>query len=356
MISGYENFKESYEEVESFANKISRDGAKYGIYTIVTAISDRAMRLNMRSNFQTIIPLKLSAPIEYNMLLGKKVPTISDIANRGVVLIDDEPYEFQTATVASNEKLTDYLKAVITSLKEQMSEKARRIPVLPEKVTLNILRPFLKDLTSVPVGIIEESLDIATYNFKNSLINLVNSDDMNALANFTKLLIKEVSSLPNVSTLVIDLRDFYKEDTFTNIIYNNNTQEAFTIMLNEAFKENRTDHLIIFAIGFEKAYSILDSSVKNTLLDKFNQMAEMKNVSIVLVDRLIGIKPFAYDTWFKQLTATDRGIYIGRGLNNSTIHNLSTSFRTLNAPIEANFGFIITNGEAIKMKVLEGDL
>lgn len=356
MISGYENFKESYEEVESFANKISRDGAKYRIYTIVTAISDRAMRLNMRSNFQTIIPLKLSAPIEYNMLLGKKVPTISDIANRGVVLIDDEPYEFQTATVASNEKLTDYLKIVITSLKEQMSEKARRIPVLPEKVTLNILRPFLKDLTSVPVGIIEESLDIATYNFKNSLINLVNSDDMNALANFTKLLIKEVSSLPNVSTLVIDLRDFYKEDTFTNIIYNNNVQNALTIMLNEAFKENRTDHLIIFAIGFEKAYSILDSSVKNTLLDKFNQMAEMKNVSIVLVDRLISIKPFAYDTWFKQLTATDRGIYIGRGLNNSTIHNLSTSFRTLNAPIEANFGFIITNGEAIKMKVLEGDL
>ena len=179
---------------------------------------------------------------------------------------------------------------------------------------------------------------------------------MNALANFTKLLIKEVSSLSNVNTMVIDFRDFYKEDTFTNVIYNNNAQNALTVMMNEAFKENRTNNLIIFAIGFEKAYSILDSSVKNTLLDKFNQMAEMKNVSIVLVDRLIGIKPFAYDAWFKQLTATDRGIYIGRGLNNSTIHNLSTSFRTLNAPIEANFGFIITNGEAIKMKVLEGDL
>ena len=91
------------EEIEKRKKLFQDYNGSYEFYTIVTAISDRAMRLNMRSNFQTIIPLKLSAPIEYNMLLGKKVPTISDIANRGVVLIDDEPYEFQTATVGCYE-------------------------------------------------------------------------------------------------------------------------------------------------------------------------------------------------------------------------------------------------------------
>lgn len=127
-------------------------------------------------------------------------------------------------------------------------------------------------------------------------------------------------------------------------------------MFDESLKKNRTNHLMIFVIGFEKIYSVLDSSTKNSLLIKFNQMVEMKNISIALVDRLVGIKPFTYDTWFKQLTATDCGIYIGRGLNNSTIHNLSTSFRVLNTPIEPNFGFIINNGEAKKMKILEGDM
>ena len=181
MISGYENFKESFEDSEQDVAKIARDGAKYGIYTVVTAISDRALRLSMRSNFPTIIPLKLSAPIEYNMLLGKKAPLIADINNRGVVLIDDVPYEFQTASVCESEKLNDYVKQVITALNEQIKTRASRVPVLPEKVTLSDVRQALKDLTSIPVGIEKETLNIATYNFKKNLISLINSEDMTAL-------------------------------------------------------------------------------------------------------------------------------------------------------------------------------
>ena len=55
LISGYENFKETYEEEEQTLNKITRDGVKYGLYTIVSAISDRSLRLSIRANF-----LKLS--------------------------------------------------------------------------------------------------------------------------------------------------------------------------------------------------------------------------------------------------------------------------------------------------------
>ncbi len=44
MISGYENFKESFEDFEQDVAKITRDGAKYGIYSVVTAISDRAFK------------------------------------------------------------------------------------------------------------------------------------------------------------------------------------------------------------------------------------------------------------------------------------------------------------------------
>ena len=71
MISGYENFKETYEEEEQTLNKITRDGVKYGLYTIVSAISDRSLRLSIRANFPQIIPLKLSSNVEYNMVIRK---------------------------------------------------------------------------------------------------------------------------------------------------------------------------------------------------------------------------------------------------------------------------------------------
>ncbi len=48
-------------------------------------------------------------------------------------LLDDAPYEFQTASVCENDKLNDYVKQVISALNEQIKTRATRVPVLPEK-------------------------------------------------------------------------------------------------------------------------------------------------------------------------------------------------------------------------------
>ena len=355
MISGYENFKESFEDSEQDVAKIARDGAKYGIYTVVTAISDRALRLSMRSNFPTIIPLKLSAPIEYNMLLGKKAPLIADINNRGVVLIDDAPYEFQTASVCESEKLNDYVKQVITALNEQIKTRASRVPVLPEKVTLSDVRQALKDLTSIPVGIEKETLNIATYNFKKNLISLINSEDMTALTKLTRLIIKETTSLANVETMVLDLKDFYDENTFENVIYHNLAVDSFKFLNDEVFRTDRTNNLIVFITGGEKIISSLEPTTKAGLTSIFTRMSELKNVSIVFVGRVVEIKAFAYEAWFKQFVSSDGGVYVGRGINNNTLYSISTSFRILNEQIPPNFGYVVDNGIATRIKVLEGD-
>ena len=51
----------------------------------------------------------------------------------------------------------------------------------------------------------------------------------------------------------------------------------------------------------------------------------------------------------------DHNIYIGRGLNNSTIHNIVTPFREISAFIPDNFGYNIDNGIATRIKIVEGD-
>lgn len=355
LLSGYENFKEAYEDYDGIVNKISRDGSKYGIYTIITAISDRALRLNMRANFPVIIPLKLSAQIDYNMLLGKKTPMLADINNRGVALIKEEPYEFQTASICPKEQLSEYIKKVVISLNEQIISKAKRVPVLPDIVTIKDVVSKLNSIANVPVGIVEETLDIATYNFKKNLIHLINSEDMNMLAKFTRIIVNEISSLDNIEVVVIDLKDFYNLNTFTNCIYHNETNDSFKFMSDKVFESNRTKELVVFVIGIEKMINTLDITTKNSLLQIFSKMSELKNVSIVLVGRVIDIKTYAYENWFRQFTVLDGGIYIGRGLNNSTIHSISTPLRILSSQIPANFGYVIDNGSATRIKVLEGD-
>ncbi len=352
LISGYENFKESFEDLDPLFSKIARDGFKYGIYSIVTAITDRSLRLNMRSNFPQIIPLKLSAPIEYNMLLGKKAPLIADTDNRGVALINDEPYEFQTASICPSEKLIPYIKAISTELNKQLKTKAMKVPVLPEVVTLDLLLPFVNNINSIPVGIEEESLDIASYDVTTNFMHLINSDDLGSLANFTNLLIKETRELTDTEILVVDLKKMIKE-RFDNVIYMEDSENLFQ-EFDDKINQKQKKNLLVYMIGIEKYIERVPSDKKASLLSYFNGLKE-KNVYIFLVGRILDIKALAYEQWFRQLVATDGGIWIGRGLNNSTVHSLTTPLRTLGFPLPPNFGYIIKVGNAIRMKVLEGD-
>lgn len=161
---------------------------------------------------------------------------------------------------------------------------------------------------------------------------MINSEDITALAKLTSLIIKETTSLVNVETMVLDLKDFYDENTFENVIYHNLTVDSFKFLNDEVFREDRTNNLIVFITGVEKLIGSLDPTTKNSLITIFTKMSELKNVSIVFVGRVVDIKTFAYEPWFKQFVSSDGGIYVGRGINNNTLYSISTSFRILNEP------------------------
>lgn len=352
LISGYENFKETYEEEETILSKITRDGVKYGLYTIATAISDRSIRLSLRSNFPQIVPLKLNSAVEYNMVLGKKCPTISETANRGVILVNDNPYEFQTATICENEKLLDYIRNICNYLKQQTNTYAKPIPILPEKVTISMISNNLKDITSVPIGIEEETLEVSTYNFTKNLINLINAEDIDALTSFTKLLIKELSILETTKVMVIDYKNLYQEEV-SNVTYiNSQNLDIINIIKEIEVSENK---YLIFINDAEQFIKQLQTKVGNDITSYLTNLFNLKKCYFVFNTDLFNIKKITYESWFRQFSSLDNAIWIGKGLNNTTIHNLITPLRTLAFPLPPNFGYNIRNGKAIRIKVLEGD-
>lgn len=352
LISGYENFKETYEEAETILNKITRDGVKYGLYTIATAISDRSIRLSFRSNFPQVVPLKLNSAIEYNMVLGKKCPTISETANRGVILVNENPYEFQTATICENEKLHDYIRNICDYLKQNENIKAKPIPILPEKVTISMISNNLKDIQTVPIGIEEETLEVSTYNFTKNLINLINAEDIDALTSFSKLLIKEVSSLTTTKVMVIDYKNLYQEE-LSNVIYINSQNLDIDNIIKEI--ETSENKYLIFINDAEQFIKHLQSKLGNDIASFLTNLLNLKKCYLVFNTDLFNIKKLAYESWFRQFSSLDNAIWIGKGLNNTTIHNLTTPLRTLAFPLPSNFGYNIKNGKAIRIKVLEGD-
>ena len=350
VIAGYENFKESYEDEEEIFARISRDCSKYGIYCLVTAINDRAMRLNTRSNFPTMLPLKIiGGTTEYNMLLGKKCPTIADVDGRGVAMINEEPYEFQTASVCDSTSFNDYILKVCNSLSSQLSGKAPSIPILPEKVTISTIINNLNGLSNVPIGIEDESLNVSLFDFRKQFACMINSESSEPLASFSSLLIEEMANINNLDIMVIDCDSLYSEYKFpVNIGYfSDNYIDTLTKLV-----ENNNEK-IVFITGISDFVEGLSSDIKNKMDSILSNLQKQKKCYFVIVSTLVNVKELAYESWFKKYVSLDNGIWIGKGLGNSTMHNLSTSYRILNLPISSNYGYNITDGEAISIKVLE---
>lgn len=354
LIAGYENFKETYEEEEQTLNKLTRDGIKYGLYTIVSAISDRSLRLSTRTNFPQIVPLKLNSNVEYNLLLGKKAPAIADISNRGVILINDDVYEFQTATICENEKMLEYIKNICRYLRANTKVYAKPIPILPEKVTISMLKNYLKNITSVPIGIEEESLAVSSYNFTKNLISLINAEDNEILKKFTKLLLKELSELNNVKIAMLDFKNIYQTSEITNCIYMNSTDYSFSYLNNLIENIDSNIKFLIFITDAEQFITSVTKEVDN-IANYFTKILDLKRVYFVFNTDLYNLKKIGYESWFRQFVTMNNAIWIGKGLNNSTIHNLTTSIRSLSFPLPPNFGYNIKDGKAIRIKVLEGD-
>ena len=93
----------------------------------------------------------------------------------------------------------------------------------------------------------------------------------------------------------------------------------------------------------------------NDIVNYFTILLNLKRVYLVFNTDLFNLKKIGYESWFRQFVTINNAIWIGKGLNNSTIHNLTTSLRSLSFPLPPNFGYNIKNGKAIRIKVLEGD-
>ncbi len=348
MIFGYENFKEGYEDEETLVTKISREGSKYGIHVILTAISDRSIRLNMKNNFPQVIPLKLASPIDYNLVLNKKAPLISDVEGRGVALVEEEAYEFQTAIICEQEKRNTYIKQVIDTLNNQIKETAPRVRILPEKVTWKDILFAPITVNKIPIGLEVETLDVSYYNPTKSLFTMLNSSNISNLTSFSKTIIQKLQNIQTFKTLVCDEKKLYTDDT-------NITSIDFNTLNNMIFEANRSIPLLVFITGFDKWISNIPADIKTKLDEFFNKINDLHNCYFIITDRIEDLKSISFERWFKQFVANDMGIYLGRGLSNSTLHSLTSPLRVLSENIPDNFAFNILNGNAIKIKIVEGE-
>ncbi|MDG3131462.1 type VII secretion protein EssC [Streptococcus suis] len=154
-------------------NVIARDGASLGMYLVVTLSRLNAMRLQLQSNFKTKLSLFLFDNSDLSGVVGRSNIPLDEIKGRAITKLD-EIIQFQMTLPYSSEHYTDYI-AEIKDEVEAMSAAytgplPNSIPMLPEKVTKDVLADILERSDNFIIGLEREAVLPAAFSFGKPML------------------------------------------------------------------------------------------------------------------------------------------------------------------------------------------
>ncbi len=359
IINNYEVFAENYEECNEQLNSLSRDCSKYGIIIILTASATNSVRYKLSQNFSRLIPLQLNDKYDYTTIIGKTNTYPSDSIGRGLIRLD-EIYEFQTAWAVERENQIDFFEQISIELSQKSETKAMEIPILPEKITYNMLESRVGNL--IPVGIYKDTLEIAGFNFKDNYTTIISAIDPDVFAPFIKPLSKLISLKNNIIVAdtygILNKSENYYTSHFDELVesLHTKTMEQYEKYKNNGYDINAVEDkdLTVIIVGFGTFYSRLSSDKVKLLEEMISKGKEMKKINYVLIDTPDAFRAHEYETWYKGSITTNAGIWIGNGINEQMAIKLIKMLK-IKKNVPQNFGYLISHGTAKEIKLLEDD-
>ena len=369
IINNFEAYIENYSEHEDMLNMLTRECTKYGIYFLIAATTANGVRFKLKQNFGKIFSLQLNNEEDYSTVLGnvKKVYP-SRIFGRGIFK-PDNTYEFQTALATTKEEIPNFIKQCCLSLKDKYKVKAKKVPILPEIVSLEDCIDDVVNINDVALGINKLDLKTSIYDFTKNPITAVTSNDITLLENPIKNIITQINNKPNTINIVINAEGFElgSDIESSDYYYKNNYDQVFDLVTkfiedsSEAYKQNNFDRSIfkdkkrlnVTIIGINSFKNRL-SADKQTVFDKlFTGIQDLGVINYIFVDTLDKFKKLSYDAWFKDNFDSSSGIYLGNGLNEQIILNTSRRIPEMKIDVPNGFGFVINRGNPTYVKFIE---
>ena len=356
IFNNYDSIYEAYQNLYDDLPELVRDSSRYGIVYIFTANAVNSIPTKIAQNFTNIYAYKLKDVSDYMSVFGVRAKSSPrDFSGRGY-LNNGALHEFQTSNIVKDEDmLNDFLTEFIKKQKEINKTNAKKIPTLPSIVKFNDVQTDLIGLKSVPVGINKSSLDIEVMDYTMNVGNVISSTRLQNTEKFIRSLLEEFRIATNNNVIVID---GVKELMLNTSLYPNYYTSDYDKVLENLIKY--IDELIdkkqqivgvIVIYGIYKFLSKLDGT--GNLEDLLKKLKKYEKISIIIVDDAIKIKKNQYDSWFNDNFVLTDGVWVGKGVSDSSLFNIANFSRELTKEYKNNMGFIISESTPRLIKLID---
>ena len=347
-INNFITISETYNmKYDDLIATLTRDGLKYRIVFVLTVTSSNDMRFKLKQNFKQNIVLQLNKDDEY-ISISNKIRKLrpSNYFGRGLIEMNEKFYEFQTAKICEAEQYNNEIIKTIEEANEKYKTKAKEIPVLPDVVTFEKLKPDLNAINSVPLGIAKKEIKVFNYDFKKNYTTIISGKSMEEITEYTKNIIFELQELKDVDVTIFDAENSLSaQGGDINSKYMEHMKKA------KEDTSNTKKHHICVIIGMDKfGAQLID---KSSLSINMVELKKKQNYSFIFADSLSNLKNHTLDNWYRQNVQADSGIWVGNGFMEQMLIRAEYNRKDIENDCGATFGYAVINGRPIEIKLLE---
>lgn len=369
IINNYAMFHSQYEELEEDIIYLSREGTKYGIYFILTAVNVNDIRYRVQQNFNQQFVLQLNDPSDYVSVLGNTYGlSPSGYKGRGLFK-GEEIYEFQTAYITEKGTNTS------SFIKQQCEElvalygngTGHGIPVLPDTLSAKTIGDGLVTLDKVPVGIAKADLQLQYMDLEQQTISLVTGMEMKQIQGFMIELVKLITRISDVEVTVLDPARHLKEAEHLGCTYYNTNMEQqieqiFDLLVkrNNLYKQTGGNvpkeqafyHVVYVMQDYHTIYETLSVDIKEklrVLLEK-NEVEYM--VHFIISEEAGNMNIRTVEPWFKKHCEKGNGIFVGSGITNQYVLRINDIRSEYRKEIPEDFGYMVAKGVPVFTKLV----
>lgn len=369
-INNFAAFTEAYEEKEEAVSYLSREGTKYGVYFVLTALSTGAVRFRLLQNFKQLLVLQLNDETDYSSVVGKTDGLFpSKYKGRGLIK-RDELYEFQLASLIDDDVPFVFIQETCKELAEQWDcESARKIPILPDKVNVEFLSEYIDSnkKLNIPVGVEKNSLNVHYYPFQNAYINIIMSSGLE-YQEYVADLIALISTSTDINGIVFDMPKVIETSTdamkvfatakecedqitklFELVLYRNNTYKE---ALESGSSVENFEHVLVVINSLSSLKATLTDQGKEKLGLILEKGAIEYNITIIIAEQVKYISSVSFEKWYKANVSPSDGIWIGNGITEQYQIKANKTTSEMHEDITPEFGYSLIKGKCVKLKLL----
>ncbi len=345
IINEFDVFKEQFEDLYDYEFiPFTRNCNKVGIVFIISSTRTSSLGYMAENSFPTKIMLNMADPDEYSMFMGES-PIPSKNAGRGIVKVNDVNLEFQVPLLFEEQRYEKSLNYVLLQLASHLNKKARKVPVIPDEVTIDIIKNRIQSISNLPLGINVKTAQISSFNFDN-ILNIISSSSHATAKKFFTKFAEILSYLNNTKVIIINsLKDISIEVPENIKYFDSSFKKVLEIIdsnVDKYLQEKKEEEFLIIFMGYAQLQRSLLSLDDNTEDDE-DENAVVDEDGVITINSIIkkakNINNFhfvIYDTErnINKLENSDievlfkrkDGIWLGKDFDSQSLFELLDSF------------------------------